>query len=377
MSDSFSSLNVYARPFFPLFSYHLSLTKSPLETARDRLVNWKFPTKVHKRIIPILEEWYSNTTLDSVLSNWEINSCPSSSQLIPLNVLTYNVQGWGTRALEVMDLIFKVDSPICVFTEVGELWNSFKVPHFSSFYQKGTNHSGGVMIMVGKHLRATSIDTEIANTVIVDVYGLSEQIRIIGIYWPQGQTRNLNDLSSFLIKGTILTGDFNATSNEWGSKSTDKRGSLLKKWIEENDLTFIPTSSHSSKRSDRHIDLTFTNLNNTVNDTIFYGTSDHWPTVLSSQTIGFTSSGFFPHIDWNIYQTVLVLLEDFWTNEQQMKTIDLWYQCYVRFLAALKCRLTRWKEREKYRPSLPTYIVDRLREVRQIRNKYYRERKLH
>ncbi len=108
---------------------------------------------------------------------------------------------------------------------------------------------------------------------------------------------NLSNLCPFLIKDTILTGDFNASSYESGRQSTDKRGSLLKKWIEENELIFIPTSSHSSKRSDRHIDLTFTNLNRVESDTIFYGTSDHWPTVLSSQSIGFTSTGFFPHID--------------------------------------------------------------------------------
>ena len=232
------------------------------------------------------------------------------------------------------------------------------------------------MITIGKHLRATRIDTDIENTVIVDIHGLSEQIRIIGIYWPQGQMSNLKDLCPFLVKGTILTGDFNATSDEWGSQSTDRRGNSLKKWIEENELTFIPTNSHSSKRSDRHIDLTFTNLNRVENETIFYGSSDHWPTVLRSQSIGFISSGFFPNIDWTIYQAILVLLEDFWINEQKKETIDHWYQCYVRFLAALKCRLTRWKEKERYRPSLPAYIVERLREVRQIRNKYYRDRKI-
>ncbi|CAF5136244.1 unnamed protein product, partial [Rotaria magnacalcarata] len=180
MFDFSSLLNVHARPFFPSSTCNISpLTKPSFETALDKLVNWKFPIKVKKRIIPILEEWYSNSTLDSVLTKWENNPCPLPNQFIPLNVLTHNVQGWGTRALEVMDLIFKVDSPVCVFTEVGELWNSFKVPHFTSFYQKGTNHSGGVMITIGKHFRATRIDTDIENTVIVDIHGLSEQIRII------------------------------------------------------------------------------------------------------------------------------------------------------------------------------------------------------
>ncbi|CAF4898960.1 unnamed protein product, partial [Rotaria magnacalcarata] len=57
--------------------------------------------------VQIMSSWVQ----DSVLTQWENNPCPLSNQFIPLNVLTYNVQGWGTRALEVMDLIFKVDSP--------------------------------------------------------------------------------------------------------------------------------------------------------------------------------------------------------------------------------------------------------------------------
>jgi hypothetical protein len=48
----------------------------------------------------------------------------------------------------------------------------------------------------------------------------------------------------------------------------------------------------------------------------------------------------------------------------------------VRFLAALKNRLTKWKEKEKFRPALPPYLIQKLREVKKVRNKYYREKKL-
>ena len=40
----------------------------------------------------------------------------------------------------------------------------------------------------------------------------------------------------------------------------------------------------------------------------------------------------------------------------------------------IKNRVTVWKEREKYRPSLPPRIIDELKKLRRIRNKYYRER---
>ncbi|CAF4630342.1 unnamed protein product, partial [Rotaria sp. Silwood2] len=85
-----------------------------------RRIESEFPELSHhhqEKMSSILKEWFSNSTLNKVLSDWEQRSCPITSQFTPLNILTYNVQGWGTRALEVMDLIFKVDSFICVFTE--------------------------------------------------------------------------------------------------------------------------------------------------------------------------------------------------------------------------------------------------------------------
>lgn len=70
-----------------------------------------------------------------------------------------------------------------------------------------------------------------------------------------------------------------------------------------------------------------------------------------------------------------MLLGNFWVREQKKKQSSvLWHENYICFLATLKCRLTQWKEREKYRPSLPPVIVKQLREVRQVQNMYYRER---
>ncbi|CAF5181392.1 unnamed protein product, partial [Rotaria magnacalcarata] len=112
---------------------------------------------------------------------------------------------------------------ICVFTEVGELWNTSQIPHFNIFHQHGTNKSGGVCIAIGKHLKGSRIDLNFENTIIVDVDGLSETVRIIAIYWPAGQTRVLEELESYITKNTIITGDFNASVKEWGSTSADKR----------------------------------------------------------------------------------------------------------------------------------------------------------
>ncbi|CAF5024840.1 unnamed protein product, partial [Rotaria sp. Silwood1] len=131
---------------------------------------------------------------------------------------------WGTRALEAVDLVYKTQASICIFTEVGELWNTSRLPHFNTFYQKAANKNGGVCIAVGKQLKATRVEVNIPNTVVVDITGLSEPVRIIGIYWPASQQRDLDDILSYVIEGTILSGDFNATVKEWNSPVTDRRG---------------------------------------------------------------------------------------------------------------------------------------------------------
>ncbi len=51
--------------------------------------------------------------------------------------------------------------------------------------------------------------------------------------------------------------------------------------------------------------------------------------------------------------------------------MDEWYVDYVCFLAALEISLTEWAETEKFRPALPPYLIQKLKEVKKVRNKYY------
>ncbi|CAM4802733.1 unnamed protein product [Rotaria magnacalcarata] len=135
----------------------------------------------------------------------------------PFKICLYNVEGWKSRSLEVIGLIHSVESSVCVFTEVGEQGDKFKIPDYMTFYKVGFNRSGGVCICIGKNLKVSEVTSSISNTVVLDVYGLSEPIRILGIYWAPSQQRNLNDLSKFIINNTIVAGDFNAATADWGS----------------------------------------------------------------------------------------------------------------------------------------------------------------
>jgi uncharacterized protein YfbU (UPF0304 family) len=92
--------------------------------------------------------------------------------------------------------------------------------------------------------------------------------------------------------------------------------------------------------------------------------------------VGFYKNKNFPHVYWKAYGAILTLLQEFWMKEQNRgMQVDERYVNYVRFLAALKTRLTEWKEKEKFRPALPPYLILKLKEVRQVRNKYYRKKK--
>ena len=180
MLSRMSSLNMYAKVFLP--AKHLEHLPNPKEQAIHQLGTWNFSPKDRKIVSLLLDKWYSGRTLDSVLQQWErVSVVPSKNQKETLKILCSNVQGWYTRALEVIELVYKVQASICVFTEVGELWNKCRLPHFNTFYQKGTNRNGGVCIAVGKHLKATRVEVDITNTIIIDITGLSEPVRIIGI----------------------------------------------------------------------------------------------------------------------------------------------------------------------------------------------------
>ncbi len=146
----------------------------------------------------------------------------------------------------------------------------------------------------------------------------------------------------------------------------------------EKNRCYIPTTSHSSKRSDRNIDLTFANVGGIKGETIRTGTSDHWPIILTCESVGFDKNKMFPRVHWKAYEAILTLLQGFWINEQDRRMpADEWYVNYVRFLSPLKNRLTEWKEKERYRPALPPYLIQKLKEIKRVRNKYYRERNMY
>jgi hypothetical protein len=78
----------------------------------------------------------------------------------------------------------------------------------------------------------------------------------------------------------------------------------------------MPSTSYSSKRSNRNIDLTFTNVGGTRGETLNIGTSDHLPVLITWENVGFDKNKMFPHVHWKAYEAILTLLQEFWMKEQ-------------------------------------------------------------
>jgi hypothetical protein len=63
---------------------------------------------------------------------------------------------------------------------------------------------------------------------------------------------------------------------------------------EETDFCYIPSTSHSLKLSNRNINLKFTN-GGEIRDILRMVTSDHWPILITGETVVFHKNKMFPH----------------------------------------------------------------------------------
>lgn len=212
----------------------------------------------------------------------------------------FNVQGRSKQALDVIELVYKIEATICIFTEVDKPLNANKLLHFNICYWKGMNHSGGICITVGKHRKASRIEINILNIVVIDITRLSEPVRIIGIYWSNSQKQDFDNILSFTVEDIILTDNFNAT---------------VKEWMEGNNLNYIPATSYSSKRLIFTIDISFSNMTAVSCVILHFGSSNHCALALTCENIFFNMRGSFSHTNWKVFEVILVLFQTFLIEE--------------------------------------------------------------
>jgi hypothetical protein len=241
--------------------------------AKDRLSHFDF-----NLFCKILKEWESSPSLPSCFALWQkfvpVHGTSNSSSL---RILSFNVRGLDLRWQEILLLISSFKFDALILLETGVFDTSFHENFFSnfkSFYQKGGNRNGGVLVLIRNDIAVSRVPCNLPNVCVIDIKG-AEDFRLLGVYAPISKKWSWDDLSPFLTKKCIVFADFNVDVSVDGANAD-----LLLQWAEDQLLVQAIPNSSTSLRSSRVIDYAF--ARGLYPDIQIYNgntTSDHLPLI--------------------------------------------------------------------------------------------------
>lgn len=180
---------------------------------------------------------------------------------------------------------------------------------------------GGVAIAIKTGIKFNKVQINSTLEAIAVEVNIPRKMTVCSIYLSPNQQINRTDLENILNtlpKPFILSGDFNAHHNQWGSKRDDSRGKMIEALINDQHLITLndgnPTFIHSGNINGNNnitscIDLTLCSaeiadkLNWTVADDQ-HG-SDHFPIMIGSEQHRQRSRiarWKIEEADWNIFE---------------------------------------------------------------------------
>ena len=166
------------------------------------------------------------------------------------------------------------------------------------------------------------------------------------------------------------TARFDVTSNSCGRQ--------LAQWLEKQpDLKIFNPSQPTSMRSQAIIDLIIAPSRASSDLAVIdqkMRVSDHYP--VHWRLSSFTSTSLTPcevrRVDWDVVNCILDLKQNFFfLRSAQMKNDPVEFiRVYEAFLVALQERCTTYSRIKSYRPSLPPYLVNIIKERRRVLSLY-------
>ena len=124
-------------------------------------------------------------------------------------------------------------------------------------------HKGGLLTLVRNNYSAVvtkTADWEGTEQITVKIILPKSEILVVNCYCAPNKEMRLQ-LIPISENGSLILGDFNSHSTNWGYKSTDKRGEQLEDWMIENRLLLVnkpddkPTHFHRAWKTTSHPDL--------------------------------------------------------------------------------------------------------------------------
>ncbi|CAF3872482.1 unnamed protein product [Rotaria magnacalcarata] len=236
--------------------------------------------------------------------------------------------------------------------------------------KENTHRNDEKLDRINNKVNPSALDTELHQLTLEKLLPICVSI-VCDFIWPvmtynvAGLGDKHSQLQKLLSSVDLLLRDLKSNYSARRKRSTSPPPQLSpsQQPSKSSNITTNNGLDQNMSKMDENIDLSFTNIDEVREEALNIDTSDHWPLLITFKNVGFEKNKMFPHVNWKAYEVILTLLQEFWTNEQNRgMPVDEWYMNYVRFLAALKVRLTQWKEKEKVRSSLLPYLIQKLKE---------------
>lgn len=254
------------------------------------------------------------------------------------NVLSWNVNSIYAKYPFVQLLLKDFNPSVLCIQETKLLPTHTFVLKNYSIYRKDNlvsgNAKGGVLIAVSKNYHSEHITLHTTYQSVAVRVWLDSPITFCSIYLHHQDlitTDLLHDLLKQLPQPFILTGDFNAHCDMWGSSHTDARGTALENLLHLSHVALLntgqPTRFNIYSGEYSAIDLTIcsSSLISRTRWSILEQsyTSDHFPQCIEilSNTPQFTipASWKYQEADWDWYTTLVDLSEvKYCTNATEM-----------------------------------------------------------
>lgn len=165
-------------------------------------------------------------------------------------IIQWNMNGFFNN-LEMLKLLLTNSSPKIICIQETNLKHQYLslMKNYNAFIKNRQNQnisSGGVAILTKNNIETSEIQLNTNLEAIAVSVNCHTKINICNIYLAPNREINYDEITDLLGQipsPRIILGDFNAYNTIWGSPTTNKRGSILEKLIEDNNLAILNTGS--------------------------------------------------------------------------------------------------------------------------------------
>ncbi|CAF1249995.1 unnamed protein product [Rotaria sordida] len=305
---------------------------------------------------------------------------PSSS----LSILHYNIRYFYSNQADLIDMVNVFSPTIISLNELGTMVPAKTIKQllfpYNVYLKEGTNSHGGVFLAVDKRLRCHLIEINEPNIIEVQMIVGDQQFVVASIYSPLTDRLPLATMTTLLnhSKNIIIAGDLNAKHPDWDCPQVNTKGRDLSNWLMAHNLNVLNADAKTSLRSNTTIGLIISSEFPEISEsqTLAYAGNDHLPTFTKFLCLNVSmDKHLVPRTFWKLYSSILTVIHDQLQADQEISINDSnitykWFIMFEQFLAALKLRVTEWKEVKRKRPSISPSLRILLRHKHYLQNRY-------